>query len=50
MPRTPKVLIPTRPPRVEIELGGANAEANYYLFAFAERDVHKATYDLLIGA
>ena len=42
------VLIPTCPPQNDIELGGPNAPADYYLFAFAERDPYKATYDMLI--
>jgi hypothetical protein len=50
MPRTPRVLIPTRPPRNEIELGDKQAEAKYYLWAFAEREPYKATYDMLIDA
>jgi len=46
MARTPGILIPQRPPRNTIEL--KNDEAEYYLWAHAERDPHKATYDMLI--
>lgn len=46
--RKNQTLIPTCPPPNEIELGGKNAEADYYLFAFSEGDPYKATYDMLI--
>lgn len=51
MVRTPGVpdLIPQRPPKNTIELGGKNAGADYYLFARASNQVWKATYDLLLG-
>jgi len=42
------ILIPQCPPRNSIELGGPQAEANYYLFAFSERAPYKATYDMLL--
>lgn len=44
---TPDILIPQRPPKNTIELGGKNATADYYLFAWASREPQKATYDLL---
>ncbi len=44
-----ETLIPQCPPRNTIELGGKNAEAEYYLFAFGEHDPYKATYDMLIN-
>jgi len=41
------VLIPTRPPRNEIELYDGGAE--YYLLAEASHENYKATYDTLVG-
>lgn len=46
--RNQGVLIPQCPPRNDLELGGPNAEPEYYLFAFSERDPYKATYDMLV--
>jgi hypothetical protein len=46
--RAAGTLIPQCPPNNTIELGGPNAEADYYLWAFAQRSPYKATYDMLI--
>ena len=48
MAKTPDILIPQRPPKNTIELGGKKAPADYFLFAWASEEPHKATYDLLI--
>jgi hypothetical protein len=46
--RAAGTLIPQCPPNNTLELGGPNAESEYYLFAFAQRSPYKATYDMLI--
>jgi len=46
--RKNETLIPQCPPRNTIELGGKNALAIYYLWAFAQHSPYKATYDMLI--
>lgn len=49
MVRTTPDLIPQRPPRNTIELGGKNAQGDYYIFAWSSRTPWKATYDMLLG-
>ncbi len=46
--RKDNIMIPQCPPANTIELGGKNAEATYYLWAWASNQPQKATYDLLI--
>jgi hypothetical protein len=49
--RNAGTLIPQCPPNNTIELGNPKtAEADYYLWAFAQRSPYKATYDMLVNS